>query len=150
MLRFCAVALSASLLFASSFGAQASSVEAEWFMSVSAEVALPTEASASAGTANLLSLEERSERTASVEPVVTEEQDAVLAALAPENFLDANEVETIALIREDLAAAAETTGSISSRVVFPDAEMTALPPETSPAARTSTETEVDFALTSLP
>ena len=148
MLRFCAVALSASLLFASSFGAQASSVEAEWFMSVSAEVALPTEASASAGTANLLSLEERSERAASVEPVI--EQDAVLAALAPENFLDANEVETIALIREDLAAAAETTGSISSRVVFPDAEMTALPPETSPAARTSTETEVDFALTSLP
>ena len=148
MLRFCAVALSASLLFASSFGAQASSVEAEWFMSASAEVALPTESPASAGTANLLSLEERSERTASVEPVI--EQDAVLAALAPENFLDANEVETIALIREDLAAAAETTGSISSRVVFPDAEITALPPETSPAARTSTETEVDFALTSLP
>src|SRR5215217_5344412 len=100
MLRFCAVALSASLLFASSFGAQASSVEAEWFMSVSAEVALPTEASASAGTANLLSLEERSERTTSVEPVV--EQDAVFAALAPENFLDANEVETIALIGKDL------------------------------------------------
>ena len=146
MLRFCAVALSASLLFASSFGAQASSVEAEWFMSVSAEVALPTEASASAGTANLLSLEERSERTASVEPVI--EQDAVLAALAPENFLDANEVETIALIREDLAAAAETTGSIN-RVIFPDAEMTALL-GTSPAAHAGTETEVDFALTSLP
>ena len=148
MLRCCAVALSASLLFASSFSAQAASVEAEWLMSGTAEVAIAAEAPAWAETANLLSLEERSERTTSVEPVV--EQDAVFAALAPENFLDANEVETIALIREDLAAAAETTGSISSRVVFPDAEMTALPPETSPAARTSTETEVDFALTSLP
>ena len=148
MLRFCAVALSASLLFASSFGAQASSVEAEWLRSGTAEVAIAAEAPASAETANFLSLEERSERTASVAPVI--EQDAVLAALAPENFLDANEVETIALIREDLAAAAETTGSISSRVIFPDAEMTALLPETSPAARAGTETEVDFALTSLP
>ena len=147
MLRFCAVALSASLLFASSFGAQASSVEAEWFMSGTAEVAIAAEAPASDETANLLSLEERSERTASIEPVI--EQDAVLAALAPENFLDANEVETIALIREDLAATAEITGSISSRVIFPDAEMTALL-ETSPAARTSIETEVNFALTSLP
>jgi len=148
MLRFCAVALSASLLFASSFGAQASSVEAEWFMSASAEVALPTEALASVATANLLSLEERSERTASVERVV--EQDAVLAALAPENFLDANEVETIALIREDLAAAAETTGSLSSRVIFPDAEMRAILPEASPAARADTEADVDLVSTILP
>lgn len=149
MLRFCAVALSASLLFASSFSAQASSVEAEWFMSVSAEVAISTEAPV-AETAKLLSLEERSERIASVEPVVIEEQDAVTAALAPENFLDINESETIALIAADLAAAGDTTGSLSSPTIFPDAEMTAQLPDEPEAARASIEADTDLASTILP
>jgi hypothetical protein len=35
-----------------------------------------------------------------------DEPDAVLAALAPENFLDTDEAETGALIAADLAAAA--------------------------------------------
>ena len=42
-----------------------------------------------------------------------DEPDAVMAALAPENFLDTDESETDALIAADLAAAAgETTSSV--------------------------------------
>ena len=120
MLRFCAAALSASLLLAGSFSAQASSVEAEWITVVSeqalmeAKLAAFADSSITAEMATLPAAEDQGSDAvleSAVAPV--DEPDAVMAALAPENFLDGHERETCALIAADLAAAAgETTGSV--------------------------------------
>jgi hypothetical protein len=120
MLRFCAAALSASLLLAGSFSAQASSVEAEW-ITVGSEQALMeaklaafADSSITAEMATLPAAEDQGSDAvleSAVAPV--DEPDAVMAALAPENFLDTDEAETGALIAADLAAAAgETTSSV--------------------------------------
>jgi hypothetical protein len=111
MLRFCAVALSASLLFAGSFGARASSIEAEWAMSPST-IAASVLAEASEMTW-LRPLEQQKEDLSAVDAPISE-MGAVLVALAPENFLDANESDTCALIAADLASIADATGSIDS------------------------------------
>ena len=113
MLRFCAVALSASLLFAGSFGARASSIEAEWAMSPSAEIAVSVLAQAPSEMSRLLPLEEQGDDLSAADAPISE-KDAVLVALAPENFLDANEGDTCALIAADLASIADATGSIDS------------------------------------
>ena len=119
MLRFCAAALSASLLLAGSFSAQASSVEAEWITVVSeqalmeAKLAAFADSSITAEMATLPAAEDQGSDAvleSAVAPV--DEPDAVLAALAPENFLDTDESETGALIAADLAAAGETTSSV--------------------------------------
>jgi hypothetical protein len=120
MLRFCAAALSASLLLAGSFSAQAFSVEAEWITVVSeqalmeAKLAAFADSSITAEMATLPAAEDQGSDAvleSAVAPV--DEPDAVLAALTPENFLDTDEAETSALIAADLAAAAgETTGSV--------------------------------------
>jgi hypothetical protein len=118
MLRFCAAALSASLLLAGSFSAQASSVEAEWITPelalVEAKLAAFADSSITAEMATLPAAEDQGSDAvleSAVAPV--DEPDAVLAALTPENFLDTDEAETSALIAADLAAAAgETTGSV--------------------------------------
>jgi hypothetical protein len=135
MLRFCAVALSASLLFASSFGVQASSVEAEWISSASVETTASIEVPGPAETAKVLLEEQACDLAADAEAFVSREE-AVTAALAPDKFLNINEGETFALIAADLASAAETTGSI---------EPTA-PVETEHPS----EVETDPALTLLP
>jgi ferric-dicitrate binding protein FerR (iron transport regulator) len=128
MFRFCAISLSAGLLFASSFGAQASSVEAEWILSASVEMTASVEVPASAETAWVASLEEQACDLATQVEAFASGEEAVLGALAPEKFLDAHEAETAALITADLALAAETTGSIDPSVVL-DAAMAAGPGE---------------------
>ena len=118
MLRICAAALSASLLLAGSFSAQAPSVEAEWIAPeqalVEAKLAAFADSSITAEMATLPAAEDQGSDAvleSAVAPV--DEPDAVLAALTPENFLDTDEAETSALIAADLAAAAgETTGSV--------------------------------------
>jgi hypothetical protein len=119
MLRFCAAALSASLLLAGSLSAQASSVEAEWITPkqalVEAKLAAFADSSIMAEMATLPAAEDQGSDAvleSAVAPV--DEPDAVMAALAPEHFLDRDETETGALIAADLAAAAagETTGSV--------------------------------------
>jgi hypothetical protein len=118
MLRFCAAALSASLLLASSFSAQASSVEAEWIASeqtlVEAKLAAFADSSITAEMATLPAAEDQgSDAVLESAAAPVDEPDAVMAALAPENFLDTDESETGALIAADLAAAAgETTSSV--------------------------------------
>ena len=117
MLRFCAAALSASLLLASSFSAQASSVEAEWIASeqtlVEAKLAAFADSSITAEMATLPAAEDQGSDAALESAAASvDEPDAVMAALAPENFLDTDESETGALIAADLAAAGETTSSV--------------------------------------
>jgi hypothetical protein len=118
MLRFCAAALSASLLLAGSFSAQASSVEAEWITPeqalVEAKIAAFADSSITAEMATLPAAEDQgSDAVLESAAAPVDEPDAVMAALAPENFLGTNETETGALIAADLAAAAgETTGSV--------------------------------------
>jgi hypothetical protein len=120
MLRFCAAALSASLLLAGSFSAQASSVEAEWITVVSeqalmeAKLAAFADSSITAEMATLPAAEDQgSDAVLESAAAPVDEPDAVMAALAPENFLDTDEAETGALIAADLAAAAgETTSSV--------------------------------------
>ena len=120
MLRFCAAALSASLLLAGSVQAQASSLEAEWITRASEQMLVETvlatfaDSSITAEMATLPAAEDQGSGAvleSAVAPV--DEPDAVMAALAPENFLDTDEAETGALIAANLAAAAgETTGSV--------------------------------------
>ena len=117
MLRFCAAALSASLLLAGSFSAQASSVEAEWITPelalVEAKLAAFADSSITAEMATLPAAEDQgSDAVLESAAAPVDEPDAVMAALAPENFLDGDEAETCALIAADLAAAGETTGSV--------------------------------------
>jgi hypothetical protein len=120
MLRFCAAALSASLLLAGSFSAQASSVEAEWITVVSeqalmeAKLAAFADSSITAELATLPAAEDQgSDAVLESAAAPVDEPDAIMAALAPENFLDTDQAETGALIAADLAAAAgETTGSV--------------------------------------
>jgi hypothetical protein len=118
MLRFCAAALSASLLLAGSFSAQASSVEAEWITPeqalVEAKIAAFADSSITAEMATLPAAEDQgSDAVLESAAAPVDEPDAVMAALAPENFLDTDEAETGALIAADLAAAAgETTSSV--------------------------------------
>jgi hypothetical protein len=111
MLRFNAVALSASLLFGGSFAARASSIEAEWAMSPSAETAVSVLAQARSEMSRVLPLEEQGDDLSAADAPFSE-KDAVLVALAPEYFLDANEGDTCALIAADLASIVDATGSI--------------------------------------
>jgi hypothetical protein len=126
MLRFCAAALSASLLLAGSFSTQASSVEAEW-ITVGSEQALMgaklaafADSSITAEMATLPAAEDRrSDAVLESAVALVDEPDAVMAALAPENFLDTDKAETGALIAADLAAAAgETTSSVEPSPVL--------------------------------
>ena len=143
MLRICAFALSASLLFASSFGAQASSVEAEWISSASVETTASVEVPGPAETARVLSLEEQACDLATDVEAFTSGEEAVRAALAPEKFLDAHEAETASLITADLASVAETTGSINPSLVL-DAAMAAAEPEEPDVARLPDEADDDL------
>jgi hypothetical protein len=118
MLRFCAAALSASLLLAGSLSAQASSVEAEWITPelalVEAKLAAFADSFIAAEMATLPAAEDpESDAVLESAAASVDEPDTVMAALAPENFLDGHERETCAPIAADLAAAAgETTGSV--------------------------------------
>jgi hypothetical protein len=106
MFRFCAVTLSAGLFFAVSFGAQAASVEAEW---AGAEVAVSSVETSQPST-SYWTEEQACDLAAAAEVVIARLE--IDRALAPENFLDTSEDETFALITTDLAATAETTGSL--------------------------------------
>jgi hypothetical protein len=120
MLRFCAAALSASLLLAGSLSAQASSVEAEWITPeqalVEAKLAAFADSSITAEMATLPAAEDQSsDAVLESAAALVDEPEAVMAALAPENFLDTDETETCALIAADLAATAgATTGSVEA------------------------------------
>jgi hypothetical protein len=119
MLRFCAAALSASLLLAGSFSAQASSVEAEWITPelalVEAKLAAFADSSITAEMATLPAADDQESDAVLESAAAPVDEPDVMAALAPENFLDTNETETCALIAADLAAAAgETTGSVEA------------------------------------
>ena len=139
MLRVCAVALSAGLLFATSFGAEAYYDDAESVMSASLGVPVSAEAAASNPTAGFVSLEEQGCDLAvdAEAAVIPQKDEAIAAALAPERFLDTHESETFALIATDLAATAETTASIQPSPV--------LDPESF-----NVETDTDSASTLLP
>ena len=139
MLRFWAAALSASLLLAGSVQTQASSLEAEWVTRASDQALVEAEPasvaldpSTSAETAILsLSEDEGSQAVLEQAAASVEDPDAVMAALAPENFLDTDESETGALIAADLAAAAgETTSSVEPSPALASEALTQDVPDT--------------------
>jgi hypothetical protein len=103
MLKLSALALVAGLLFAGP-SAYASSVEAEWDMPAAVSVSVSSPMTPTA-------VEEMACDLADASETLINSADTA-AALAPENFLHANEEETAALINADLTSQADATGAL--------------------------------------
>jgi hypothetical protein len=120
MLKLSALALVAGLLFVGP-SAYASSVEAEWDMPAAVSVSVSSPMTPTA-------VEEMACDLADASKTLIDGAHTA-AAVAPENFLDANEEETTALINADPAAQADATGALQPAASLDVAKAEQAPPD---------------------
>jgi hypothetical protein len=120
MLKLSALALVAGLLFAGP-RAYASSVEAEWDLPAAVSVSVSSPMTPIAVEEMACDLFDASE-------TLIDSADTA-AAVVPENFLDANEEKTAALINADPAAQADATGALQPAESLDVAKAEQAPPD---------------------